>query len=377
MKVVCSTKLLKEAIAIADRNTGKNQTLPILQAVLFSTEKNTLSIRATNLETAIELSIPCKIEEQGSVVVSAKVVSSFLSNITDDEISIQDKKENVFIKTKSTETTIRGYSAEDFPLFPQIEHTHSLSVPAGSLKEGLQVASIAVSPSDMKPELASVCVKIFKNTIKFAATDSFRLSEQQEIMQNINFQEQISLLIPQSTVIELLRLLDAIQQPESLLGAEDKDVILYFNKHQFVLKNKTIHFISRLTEGNFPDYDQIIPKQTKTEIVVKRHDILSAIKLASVLSGRLHELSLSFSPKKGITLRTSSQDTGDHTSELPATIQGDEITVKFNWRYLVDGIAQSKTEYVYFSLNGEQSPIIIKNKGDNSYIYLAMPMRNI
>jgi DNA polymerase-3 subunit beta len=377
MKITCQTKLLKEAIFITERNIGKNQTLPILQAILFSAEKGSVLIRATNLETAVEVSIPCKVEEGGSLVVSAKIISSFLSQIIDESVSIQSKSDNIFIKTLSTETTIRGYATDDFPLFPIVDHKYELSLVVSDIKESLQAVAISMSSSDMKPELASVYMKIFKNTITFAATDSFRLSEKKLTLKNVNFKDEVFVLIPYSSVLELLRILDISQQSESLLGGFDEGVDFYFNKHQLVMKSKYIRFISRLIEGNFPDYEQIIPKQVKTEVVVKKQDILRSLKLASILSGRLHEVIMSFSSKKKAILKTSSQETGEHVSEIEATVNGEDITVKFNWKYLIDGISQVRSEYATFAFNGDQAPITIKSKGDTSYIYIAMPMRNM
>lgn len=367
MKIQCLNKNLKTAVGVAERNTSKNQTLPVLNAVFLNVDKNKIKVMATNLETAIEVIISGKIHEPGNVVVPAKTINSFLSNITDDQITLQTQKNNLFIKTDNMETVILGYPPEDFPIFPKIDSTENFTMPSPELKSSIGSVSLACSASDTKPELASVFFNIFKNTIKIAATDSFRLAEKTMTFKNPNTSKQTIFLIPQKGVQEMLKLLD-----------EDEDVSIGVGKNQIILSSANYKFISRLTDGKFPDYEQILPKTFKTAAAAKKSDILSGIKLASVFVGKLNDISLSFNPaKKAIYLNTSHSEIGEHSSIITAAIAGENITAKFNWKYLLDGVSQINNEYVEFNLNNEQAPMLIKGKGDNSYVYLAMPMRGI
>ncbi len=375
MKLTCVSKNLKEAVVVAERSTSKNQTLPILNSLLLEAKNNELLIRATNLETAIEIKISCKVESPGTIVVAGKTLSTFLSQLPDDTIQLQNQKDNLFIKTKKTQTTLRGYSHDEFPLFPSIESNTSFSVSSLDLKQGLENVIIAASNSTIKPELASVCCKVFKNTLKIAATDSFRLAEYTITSQSLNLEKSTTILIPHTSIQELIRLLD--NNGSSSFG-EEKEVMVTTNKNQIVFENKKIKFISRLIEGNFPDYDQIVPKSFKTEVIVKQKDLLHQIKLASVFVGRLQDISISFQPEhKNLLFKVSNSDIGEHSSELEVSIQGEESSAKFNWRYLFDGVSHIYTEYVTLGFNGEQSPLLIKTKGDIKYYYLAMPMRGI
>lgn len=379
MKITCVTKYLKEAVLIADRNTSKNQTLPILNSLLLQTKNNNeLIIRSTNLETAIELTVPCKIEIQGNIVISGKILSGFLSHILDENILLQNQKNNLFIKTKSAQTTLRGFSSEDFPLFPSIESIFSCSLLISEIYESLSSVTIAASTSDIKPELASVCFKIFKNTLKLAATDSFRLAERSVVSKKLNTESLITFLIPNHSVQELLRLFDNLKNEYFSTLGSDKDIEIVSNRNQIVFQNKSMRFISRLTEGNFPEYEQIIPKSFKTESIVKKSDIIHHIKLASVFVSRLNDLGITFNPqKKKLIFDAANPDIGEHNSELDISIQGEEMSEKFNWRYLLDGIMEVPGDYITLYFNGDQSPLMIKGRGDNSYLYLAMPMRGI
>lgn len=368
MKIICNTKILKDAILIAERNTSKNQTLQILNSLFLETNtQNKLKIKATNLEVAVEIIIPVKIENQGSVVLPAKNLSMFISNISEENLTIQNQNNNVFIKTKNTETVLKGLSSEDFPLFPKTGEVISVNFNGFELKDVLSSVVMSSSLSDIKPELASVYLRFFKNSVKFAATDSFRLAEKILVSKENYSDKMASILIPQKSVIEILKIIP-----------DEEKIKIDFNKNFLVLDTGSIKLISRLVEGVFPDYDQIIPKNFKTNVLVKNEDFVRSIKIASVLSGRLSDVTLKFNPqKKSISFYTSNSDVGEHNSEIEAEVSGDEVKVKYNWKYLFDGISQIKSEYLNLGLNGDNLPMVIKSKGDSSFLYLVMPMRGM
>ena len=378
MKLTCLTRYLKEAVLIADRNTSKNQTLPILSSLYISAKDNKLTIRATNLETALELNVPCKVEAPGMIVISGKTLSGFLSNISDEQISIQNNNNNLFVKTRSGQTTLRGFSPDDFPLFPTIDPLFSCVLLSEELHQSIDSVAVATSVSDIKPELSSVFFRIFKNTLKLAATDSFRLAEKSIVSKKMNAERSITFLVPNHSIQELLRLFDNSKSDQTLSFYNDKEVEIILNKNQIVFQNKAIRFISRLTDGVFPEYEQIIPKTSKTEVICKRSDLIHHVKLASVFASRLNDVKLSLNVKdKDIEFSASNPDIGEHQSNLDVSIQGDDVSAKFNWRYVIDGAMRVPGEYIMIYFNGEQSPLLLKGKGDSSYTYLVMPMRGI
>lgn len=368
MKITCNTKILKEGVNIAERNTSKNQILQVLGSILLETSgQNKLKIKATNLEVAIEIIIPAKIEVQGSLVLPAKNLNIFLSNISEEILTIQNQNNNVFIKTKSTETVLKGLNSEDFPLFPKIGEVDLISFIGNDFKESLSEVVVSSSLSDIKPELGSVCLKFFKNSVKFAATDSFRLAEKTLVSKENYSDKMSSILIPQKSIIEIIKIIP-----------EEEKINIEFNKNFIILDTGSIKFVSRLVEGVFPDYEQIIPKNFKTNVLIKNEDFIRSIKIASALSGRLSDITLTFNPsKKSISFYTSNSDVGEHNSEIEAEVSGEEVKVKYNWKYLFDGVSQIKSEYLSLGLNGDGLPMVIKGKGDNSFLYLIMPMRGV
>lgn len=368
MKIVCNTKILKEAVLIAERNTSKNQILQILGSILLeANSQNKLKIKATNLEIAIEVTIPAKIESQGSVVLPAKNLNTFISNISEESLTIQNQNNNIFIKTHSIETVLKGLNSEDFPLFPKTGEIVSVNFNGSELKDALSSVVVSSSLSDIKPELASVYLRFFKNSVKFAATDSFRLAEKIIVSKENYSDNMAAILIPQKSVIEMLKIIP-----------EEEKISVGFNKNFLVLDTGSVKLISRLIDGVFPDYDQIIPKNFKTNVLIKNEDFVRSVKIASALSGRLNDITLKFNPiKKTVSFYTSNSDVGEHNSEIESEVSGDEVKVKYNWKYLFDGASQIKSEYLSLGLNGDNLPMVLKGKGDNSFLYLAMPMRGI
>lgn len=368
MKVICNTKLLKEAVLIAERNTSKNQTLQVLGSLFIeANEQNKLKIKATNLEIAVEITIPAKIENQGSVVLPAKNLNMFISNISEESLTIQDQNNNIFIKTQNTKTVLKGLNSEDFPLFPKTGEINFVNFNGYEFKNALSSVIVSSSLSDIKPELASIYLRFFKNSVKFSATDSFRLSEKTIVSKENYSDKLVSILIPQKSVIEMLKIIP-----------EEEKISIGFNKNFLSLNTGSIKLISRLVEGVFPDYDQIIPKNFKTNVLVKGEEFIRSIKVASALSGRLNDITLEFDPqKKSNSFYTSNSDIGEHSSEITAEVSGDKVKVKYNWKYLFDGVSQIKSEYLSLGLNGDNLPMVIKGKGDNSFLYLIMPMRGI
>ena len=365
MKMQCLSQNFKEAVAIADRNTSRNQSLPILNSILIDAQKNKIYLRATNLDSAIELYVPGKVLDSGSIVVPSKTLNMFISNTKDDQVVFQEQKNNLHVKTAKSESVIRGLQKEDFPIFPKIDSGYSVKLQSPEFRQAISSVVVAVSNSDIKPELNSVFFKIFKNTLKIAATDSFRLAEYILVSKNINSEQLLSFLVPQKSILEMARLMD-----------KDEDVELGISKNQITLISDRFKFISRLTDGHFPDYEQIIPKNFKITALTKKNDLLANLKVAGVFVGKLNDITLKFDPvEKSVALETAHSEIGGHTSTIDSSIQGEAANMKFNLRYLSDGILQINHEYIVFSINGDSSPLLMKGKGDASYTYLLMPMR--
>ncbi len=368
MKLKCLTHHLKEALSLTEKISSKNITLPILNSVLISTKKRELRIIVTNLEVGLEIKIPAKIEKEGENAVPAKLLYNFLSNLPSNEsIDLETFQNNLTISSSNTSTIIKGYPVEDFPLLPSIKEKEDfLSLPVKDFLLGLNSVYYSCSLTEMKPEIASVFINSQKNTpITFVATDSFRLARKSIPYTFSNFSP---LLIPYRNVIEIMRIFEN----------ESGEIRLIPNKNQLFLFSERIKLVSRLTEGNFPDYEEIIPKTFLTDVTIDKILFNNSLKTASIFSGKLNEVKLEVIPDKKIAkLQASHSDLGENITNIPIEISGEKLKITFNHRYLTDGLKYVPSDKILLRFNGENKPILITGIKDNSFYYLVMPMKDI
>lgn len=374
MKLICLKNHLKEAIGLCEKITGKNLSLPILNNILISAESNrSLKFIATNLELGIEVEIPAKIEKKGKITVAAGVVNNFISNFSGDassasgqeNITFESQNNNLLISTQNSSTLIKGQSPEDFPIIPDINTDKHIMIPVNDFISGLKSVWYSCSFSNIKPEISSVFIFSGKKPITFVATDSFRLAEKKF---NYSFPELSPLLVQSRAVAEILRVFD---------GKEGK-IKLSFDKNQINLELDNIKFISRLTEGVFPDYEQIIPKKFVTDVIVDKSIFINSLKTAGIFSGKLNELNIITGVKNNfLTLKTSSVDVGEHVVSIPAKITGDVIKITFNNKYIFDCLQYVLSSKILLRFAGEGKPLLITGAEDTSFQYLVMPMNSM
>ena len=362
MKLELIKTKLKEAVSIAERVTGKNLSLPILSAILLEAKDNYLTIKATNLDVGLEIQLPAKITEEGSVAVSAAVLSSFLGNISREEkVKLEMVKENIHISTESSSTLIKCFSAEDFPVIPRVADGNSFQFSARDIVTGLRSVSYASSLSDIKPEIASVYVYHDGKELVFVATDSFRLAEKRI---NIRDKEKEfpSVIIPFKNVAELVKVFDG----------SDEDLKIEANKNQISFFTDNIHFTSRVIDGNFPDYQQIMPKKFKTEVVVGREELLNALKLSNIFSDKFNQINIKIAPKEKLfQINSQNQDVGENTVSLSATLEGEDLEMSFNARYILDSFQSISADSIVLKFD---RPLLIEGVGERSFQYIVMPV---
>lgn len=363
MKLELIKNKLKEAINIAERATGKNLTLPILSAVLLEAKDNSLKIKATNLDIGLEIEILAKIQEEGSVAISAGVLSSFLTNLSKEEkIKIETIKDNLHISTDSSSTLIKCFPVDDFPVIPRVEGDEGFNFKSLEIVSGLRSVLYASSLSDIKPEISSVYIYQNGKEMVFVATDSFRLAEK-KITLSDQVKEFQPVIIPFKNVGELVKVFD---------GLED-DLRIEANKNQISFYTDNIHFTSRVIDGNFPDYEQIMPKKFKTEIILEREELLNALKLSNIFSDKYNQIDLIISPTdQTVEISSQNQEVGENNVTLRGvSVMGEELKMSFNAKYILDCFQSINSKQ--FALKFDR-PLLIEGVGDKSFRYLIMPV---
>ncbi len=368
MKLKCLIHYLKEALSLSEKISNKNATLQILNSVLISSMKGELKLTTTNLEVGIEIKIPAKIEEEGESAIPIKVLYNFLSSFPSNEnISLESSRNNLILSTSDNSTVIKGYPIEDFPLLPSINEKNAFfNLSIDDFLLGLNSVYYAASLTEIKPEIASVLITSQKNkSLTFVATDSFRLTRKTF---PYTFQDFSPLLIPYRNVVEIIRVFEN----------ESGEIKIFPNKNQLFLFSERIKLVSRLTEGTFPDYEEIIPKKSSTDVLIDTNLFSSSLKKTSIFSGRLNEVKIEIVPEKKLfKIQASDSDLGESITTIPAEISGEKLKINFNHRYLIDGLKFIASDKISMKFNGENKPLFITGTKDESFYYLVMPMKDI
>ncbi len=384
MKLTCTQENFRKAIFNSERMASKQNTLPILNNILFEADKSGLKFSATNLEMGISVQIGAKIENEGKITIPAKLISNFVNNLPQGEIiTMEVDNQNLKIKSGSAKAIIKGLSAEDFPLLPKKNTEFLLTLSSVVLKNIISRVITCVAFNETRQELTGVNLILKEKEILFAATDSFRLIECKLNLdaKNINtgYEEFINkkntLIIPANTLVELARIIPADIDGEVKIALEDGQAF-------FEIDGTNI--VSRLINGVYPEYKHIIPAEFKTRVVGEKSILQGAIKMASVFSsGKTSEVVLKTdADAKKFFIEARSAEAGENSSELDIDITGPSQEIVFNSKYLLDGVNTISTPKVALLMNSNSSPVAIKEIDEKTgvvldeYIYIVMPIKN-
>ncbi len=351
------------AVATAARFSERRPNLPVLASILIVAESGRLLLRATNLECGVEITTPAKVTEDGIVAVPAGVLAGFVSNARGKSISGSLVGEIFKVETERASASIKTIPHEDFPILPRVSAERSFTEKTSDFAKAIRSVVYCASTSAVKPELQSILLYGDAGKLSAVATDSFRLAEKTISLRGGGSVPQ--LLLPARNASELMRILDAASG----------DIEMYYNDNQLSTQIENTYYTSRLIDGAFPNYRQIVPKAFTAEAVVLREDMSSALKSLSIFADKFSQITLALVPEqKAILLTSRNPDVGEQTTTIRATITGEAFTMSFNSRYLADSLQAISGESVRIHANGAGKPILIKDAADESYFYLAMPM---
>jgi DNA polymerase-3 subunit beta len=375
MKLIIPQEKLKEGLNIVERISSKSLTLPILNNILISTEKSFLNLSATDLEIGINWWGLAKIEKEGKITVSSRLFSNFINLLPNEKIEIKTENNDIFIECKNYKTKIKGMEADEFPIIPKIQKKEFITINSSFFCQNIsQIVDIPVL-STAKPEISGIYFLFQKNLITVAATDSFRLGEKKIIIkENSNsLENDYSLILPQKTVKEII----------NIFSNKEEDLNIYFSSNQIMfesfiteLKHPEIQIISRLIDGEYPNYKEIIPSKFETQIIVNKNEFINQLKLASLFSGKTNEIIIKTNiDKNEINILSQNQGIGEYRSSILSKIKGKEVEVCFNYKFLLDAFLNIKSSEVVIELNGDSGPGVLKSIGDDSYLYVVMPIK--
>ena len=364
MKVTITQENLNKALGVVARVAGGKTSLPILNNVLLKTENNRLLLAATNLEVAITEHIGAKVTGEGSLTVPARLMSEFISNLPKGNVELKVDGTKLRIESGSYNSTINGIAPDEFPALPVIESATTVRIPAHMLKKAIAQTIITTSHDDTRPVLTGVLCHSHEGKLYFAATDGYRLAERQLVA----VKEEIKALIPASTLADVAR----------VIPDETDEVEMLIDDSQVRFRMDDIEVTSRLIDGNFPDYRQLIPKDTDIHVTVNKAELGRITKIASLFA-REAGGSVTIktdATKKTISIHSIASQLGENTSETTAEVDA-EGAVTLNSRYLTEALGCFDDDVVNFGFSGKLAPCVVSSTNkDSDYKHIVMPLRS-
>lgn len=373
MKITILKDKLKEGVNVVEKISQKILTLPILQNTLLNVEKNFLKLSATNLESGVVWWGLVKTEKEGQICIPTKFFSNIINFLPSKPVSLENRDNVLDIECEQYKTKVVGLSPEEFPIIPQIKDEDFVTVDCISFCQSLNRILHIPSSSLARPEISGIFLLFQNDIIKMVATDSFRLAEKKIHLKN-SLKKEYSLILPQSAGREIT----------SIFGDKEGDLKIYFSPNQiwFILmmsevNHPVIQFTSKIIEGEYPNYQEIIPKKFETTISLPKEEFLNQIKMASLFSGKINEIKLKINPKtETVEILSQSPDLGEYNSVLKGKIKGKELSISFNNRFLTDGINEIPSKELIFELTNEEGAAVLKPVNSEDYFYIIMPIKS-
>lgn len=371
MKLTILKEKLEEGVEICSRITTKKASLPILENLLLEAEKNFLKIYATNLESALLWWSLAKVEKEGKVCVSSNFLKSLISSIKEDVVELKSENSNLILETKEINAKLKTINPEEFPIFPEKNTLESFLINSEILIDSLSKIINIPSPSLGRPEIGGILFSFEKEILKLVATDSFRLTEI-TLKHNLSLEKSFSFILPQKEAKEFINIFRK-EKGEIKIYISPNQV--FFEKYMEETEHPKILFMARLIEGEFPNYQDIIPRKFNVEIKLEKEKFLQQIKTASCFAGRQNDIILKIFPsEKKIEIKSSNPDFGEIKTNILAEVKGNELEISFNYKFLVDGISSIEEKDFYFLLTSSEGPAVIRPSRTENYLYVVMPI---
>lgn len=364
MKFTVTQENLNRALQVVGRVASGKTPLPILNNILFRTSKNRLFLAATNLELAITQHVGSKIEEEGSITVPARLMSEFVANLPKGNVELRADGSKMHIQCGAYTSTINGMPPDEFPELPTITEKQAVTIPLADLKRAIQQTAAVASADDTRPVLTGIYCHSFEGHLYFAATDGYRLAERKLVPTT----QTISAIIPVATMNDVLR----------VLTDDITEVKMMFDDNQVRVLIDEIEITSRLIDGTFPNYRELVPKQSDITVTLPKDEFGRITKVASLFareSGGSVTLKADFQTGK-LTIHSVASQLGENTSEADAVITADG-QVTLNSRYLIEALACIDGKQVAFCFSGKLSPCILTAAEKTpDYQHIIMPLKS-
>jgi len=360
---------LARGLSVVSRAVSARSTLPVLANVLLRTEDAGLKLTATNLEIGITYWVPGKIEQDGATTVPAKLLTDLVGSLQGgDRIDLElGAGETLHLRCGRFESNLKGIDADEFPSIQTAGERPTTRIAQGVLKRALGETTFAAASDEARPILTGVLARFEGATLTLAAADNYRIAVKP--IPVLDTVADTSVVIPARALNELMRILADSDDPVEVLLAQARNQVLF--------RLEGIDLVSRLIDGQFPNYQQVMPQSHTTRAVLDREELLRAVRPAALIaheSANIVKLQITPNSEAGIVV-SANADIGDHVGRVEATVDGDGTAIAFNARYLADVLSNVSADQVAIELNGPLSPGVFKPIGDDRYVHVVMPVR--
>jgi len=354
---------LKTALMGVERVVSSRSTLPILNNVLIKADKEGVEIEATDLEVGVKFFLGGKVEQEGIVTVPGKTLISLVNNLHGDTVTLTGKNNVLTVVCGETKASLNGMPADDYPVIPQVEGGKQVKIKIETLGEILAAVDFAASRDESRPILTGVYFLSRGGKVTLAATDSYRLAE---VIADVNLGEEFDVVIPNRTLQEVRRIMGETGEVELKVGD---------NQVMFVFSNASL--VSRIIEGEYPNYKQIIPQAHTLSAEFDIQELADALKTASIFSLEgSNSVKLNVRSEGEIEVSSESSQLGNFVAKIPAKVEGEASEITFNARYVLDGLNSFDTVKCRMELGGKTAPGLFRPADVEGRLYIVMPLRS-
>lgn len=378
MKLSCSTPELLQALQLVSRAIGSSQALPVLGNVLLKAAGDTCTVSATDLELSITTTVDARVEAEGAITVPAKAIVNFAQYATDAAVNLEVKEGNkLSLSSRSSKTVIAGESANEYPSIPAIEAQSTFNLPVTGLLKALHHVTFASAKTSLRPVLSGVSIRTSEGKMVFVATDSYRLSEYKIPVEGVS---DVACIIPAKVLEEVRAALGSKDKEKKDPQADTPDaplpgVMVALSKQQVEFTVGRTRLLSRLIEGKFPDYNQIIPKEPKTRVALTVKELLPSVRRMHYFAKEVNNKLTFACNREQTTIVTPQTQAGRDETTLMAELSGDENKIALSSSYLLDFLGHVDTDVVTMQVTDSQRPAVFTQANEPDFLHLIMPLR--
>jgi len=366
MRLTCSQKNLAAALVITSKAIATNNTLPVLGNVLLKAEGKKLFFTTTNLEIAIHYWIEADVKNEGEITIPSRLLTNYVNYLKDEKIDLTvEDGEVIIVKSSDSTTRIKGIPAAEFHPIPTVEKESEVVLSVSDFKNAINQVVFAASLNTTRPILSGVYFNVEKDTLKMVATDSYRLAEKTLHVKRAS--GEISCIIPARTLMEIAGVLDA--------GGEDNEITVVISKNQVLFVFGETQITSRLIDGQFPNYQQIIPTESKIKIDFNVHDLSMVLKRINIFAKENNNKIILRITKEGVVVTTDTTQYGGGEVVLAVETKGGEGEIALNSQYILDVLSNIGGNAVVFEVNEKTNPVVVKAIGKKDYTHIIMPLK--